>query len=109
MESISEKIGENIRKMRMSKDISQLAVAYSMNISQAAYSKIERGETEVKAKHLYELAAVLNVPIYDLLPPSSASSFEGNDYLLKPVVTWLKMRWYGFIAKRRLRKVSGNC
>lgn len=99
-------IGENIREIREGKKISQYAVAYSMDMSQAAYSKIERGETEVKASHLYKLAAIFGVSVYDLLPPSLASSFEGSDYLLKPLVTWLKKQLYGFIAKRRLRKVQ---
>ncbi|WP_299568524.1 helix-turn-helix transcriptional regulator [uncultured Pedobacter sp.] len=99
-------IGENIRGIRESKKISQYAVAYSMDMSQAAYSKIERGETEVKASHLYKLAAILNVSVYDLLPPSVASSFEGNDYLVKSLITWLKMKVYGFMAKRRLKKTE---
>lgn len=102
-------IGENIRAIRESKKISQYAVAYSMDMSQAAYSKIERGETEVKASHLYKLAAILNVSVYDLLPPSIASSFDGDDYLLKPIAQWFKRLLYGFVAKRRLRHfVSTN-
>ncbi|SOD19885.1 helix-turn-helix domain-containing protein [Pedobacter xixiisoli] len=97
-------IGENIRIIRESKRISQYAVAYSMDISQAAYSKIERGETEVKASHLYKLAAILGVSIYDLLPPSLASSFDGEDYLLKPIVQWLKKYYYASVEKRRFKK-----
>lgn len=101
-------IGENIREIRESKKISQYAVAYSMDMSQAAYSKIERGETEVKASHLYKLAAILNVSVYELLPPSVASSFDGNDYLLKPVVQRIKRMLYGAVVKRRLKHFSST-
>lgn len=99
-------IGENIRAIRESKKISQYAVAYSMDMSQAAYSKIERGETEVKAIHLYKVAAILDVSVYDLLPPSLASSFDGNDYLLKPMVQWFKRIFYAFVVKRKLKRLS---
>ncbi|RQO65992.1 XRE family transcriptional regulator [Pedobacter sp. KBW06] len=79
-----KRIGETIRDIRESKKISQYAVAYSMGISQAAYSKIERGKTEAKASHLYLIADILNVSIYELLPPSSTNNgIDGRDYLLK--------------------------
>lgn len=100
-----KRIGELIRETREAKKISQYAVAYSMGISQAAYSKIERGETEAKASHLYLIAGILNVSIYDLLPPSlTNSAISGRDYLLKPIVIKLKQYWYGNIARRRMRK-----
>lgn len=95
-------VGENIRRVRERKQISQNAVAFFMDMSQQAYSRIERGETEVKASHLYKLAGILDVSVYDLLPPSLASSFDGGDYLLKPLVVWFKMQFYAFTAKRRM-------
>lgn len=102
-------IGEKIRDLREAKKISQYAVAYSMGISQAAYSKIERGETEAKASHLYLIAGILKVSIYDLLPPSlSNSAFDGQDYLLKPLVIKLKGYWYGRIAKQRMKKFKST-
>lgn len=100
-----KRVGETIRDIRESKKISQYAVAYSMGISQAAYSKIERGETEAKASHLYLIAGILKVSVYDLLPPSLANSaIDGQEYLLKPLVVRLKQYWYGIIARRRMRK-----
>lgn len=102
---VMKKIGETIRNIRESKKISQYAVAYGMDITQAAYSKIERGETEAKASHLYLIAGILEVSVYDLLPPSLGNSaIDGNDYLLKPIVIRLKQYWYTMIAKRRLKK-----
>lgn len=104
-----KKIGETIRSIRESKRISQYAVAYAMDISQAAYSKIERGETEAKASHLYLIAGVLEVSVYDLLPPSLGNSaIDGNDYLLKPIIIKLKQYWYAMVAKRKLRKYKAE-
>ncbi|MCX2584648.1 helix-turn-helix domain-containing protein [Pedobacter sp. MR22-3] len=104
-----KQIGENIRNIREAKKISQYAVAYTIGISQAAYSKIERGETEMKASHLYMIAKVLDTSIYDLLPPSLASSMFGtHEYLLAPIVSKVKGLWYWYKAKMRYRKVKNE-
>lgn len=104
-----KKIGEVIRDIRESKKISQYAVAYTIGMSQAAYSKIERGETEIKAKHLYLIAGVLGTSVYDLLPASLASSsFDGQDYLLKPVIVKIKSVFFSIIAKKRLSKMDAE-
>lgn len=96
-------IGEKIREKRETKKISQYAVAYAIGMSQAAYSKIERGETEVKVSHLYSIAAFLGTSVYELLPEAMASgSFEG-EYLLKPVVVKVKSWWYSWRVSRRIK------
>jgi transcriptional regulator with XRE-family HTH domain len=100
-----KEIGENIRKLRESKKISQYAVAYTIGISQAAYSKIERGETEIKATHLYMIAGVFKISVYDLLPPSLSSGlFDRKDYLLKPVFDKVRQIWFTFLAQKRLKR-----
>ncbi|WP_028297774.1 helix-turn-helix domain-containing protein [Olivibacter sitiensis] len=90
---MTDELGEIIRRKREDLRISQQAVAYALDISQAAYSKIERGETEVKVKHLYRIAAYLNLSVYELLPPSMASEVMG-DYLLAPLVHRVREWWY---------------
>ncbi|SFB93852.1 Helix-turn-helix [Parapedobacter composti] len=67
----SAHLGEYIRAKREELEISQQAVAFALGMSQPAYSKIERGETEVKASQLYKIAAYLSLSIYDLLPEAS--------------------------------------
>lgn len=67
------KIGDYIREKRESLKISQEAVAYSLDISQAAYSKIERNETKVKVEQLYQIADYLGISVYEILPPTLAS------------------------------------
>ncbi len=87
-------LGEFIRAKRESLNISQQAVAYALDMSQPAYSKIERGETEVKASHLYKIAAYLGISIYELLPEAMASDVMG-DYLLAPLVHRIRQWCYG--------------
>lgn len=64
------KICEAIRTHRQRKGISQYAMSYYLNISQPAYSKMELGETEIKIDRLYEIADVLEISIFELLPES---------------------------------------
>jgi len=42
-------------------------------MSQPAYSKIERGKTEVKALQLYKIATCMGITVYELLPEVMAS------------------------------------
>jgi transcriptional regulator with XRE-family HTH domain len=61
-------IEKNIRIQRLIKGYSQDYMAYNLNISQNAYSKIERGQTEITLKRLYEIVKILDVPLYEILP-----------------------------------------
>ncbi|WP_293927103.1 helix-turn-helix domain-containing protein [Sphingobacterium sp. UBA6320] len=73
------KIGTFIRQKRENLKISQEAVAYHLEMSQAAYSKIERNETKVKVDQVYKIAEYFGISIYELLPPSLASDFTGEN------------------------------
>ncbi|MGD1842911.1 MAG: helix-turn-helix domain-containing protein [Thermonemataceae bacterium] len=55
-------LGEKIRAIREMKGYSQTYLATHMNISQTAYSKIERGETQVTPEKLQTIADILEVP-----------------------------------------------
>lgn len=50
------------------KGYSQEYVANELGISQNAYSKLESGKTEISVKRVYEIALVLGISIYELLP-----------------------------------------
>lgn len=94
-------LGHYIREKREALGIAQNAVAYALNISQPAYSKIERGETEVKASQLYKIAAYMGLSVYELLPEALASDVMG-DYLLAPVVHRFRQWWFGRAVKKTL-------
>jgi len=59
---------EKIRSHRLTKGYSQEYMANELEISQNAYSKLERGETELTVKRAYEIAFILGISIYELFP-----------------------------------------
>ncbi|MES3016639.1 MAG: helix-turn-helix transcriptional regulator [Bacteroidota bacterium] len=76
MEELVEEleIWEKVRIHRQRKGYSQQAMAFELNISQGAYSKMERGETEIGAKRLCEIADILEINVMELLPKSKYGS-----------------------------------
>jgi transcriptional regulator with XRE-family HTH domain len=56
-----DNIGFKIRKVRELKGFTQDFVARKLNISQRAYSKIERGETKVDNKRIADISGILEV------------------------------------------------
>jgi len=62
-------IGENIRKIRVSKSYSQDYMAEKLNITQQAYSRIEANAEETHLSRLVQIAEVLEVALFQLLEP----------------------------------------
>lgn len=60
-----------IRKFRQLQDFSQEFMAMKMGITMSAYSKIERGKTELTLFRLSQIASVLEVDIIDFLREST--------------------------------------
>jgi len=58
---VKEIIGNRIRKLRQSKDYSQQNMAYELNITSSAYSKIERGVTDTSVDRLAAIGKILGV------------------------------------------------
>ena len=58
---------ENIRKRRKDKGLSHENMAFELGISQAAYTKIEKGETRLTVDRLQKIAETLKVTLGDLL------------------------------------------
>jgi transcriptional regulator with XRE-family HTH domain len=61
------KPGQKIRMLRRLKGYSQEQVAGALGITQGAYGKIERGESEITLTRLDEIARVLQVTPVDIL------------------------------------------
>jgi transcriptional regulator with XRE-family HTH domain len=61
------KIGAKIQKMRQFKGIKQESVANMLGLSQAAYSKIERSETEMDSDKLKQIANALGCDPTEIL------------------------------------------
>ncbi|WP_240452893.1 MULTISPECIES: helix-turn-helix domain-containing protein [Sphingobacterium] len=88
-------LGDYIRRKREELKISQEAVAYELNMSQAAYSKIERNETKLKVEQVYTIASYFGLSVYELLPPSLASDITNENIF---GLTWQ----YGKLVFRKI-------
>ena len=58
-------------------------MAEKLSMSISGYSKIERGETKVNLQRLQQIAEVLNINIFDLIPQREGHVClinEGNNY-----------------------------
>jgi transcriptional regulator with XRE-family HTH domain len=60
-------IAATIRKKREAKNYTQEYLAYKLNISQNAYSKIELGYTKITVERLFQIADVLEINAAELL------------------------------------------
>ena len=60
-------IAANIRKKREKRNYTQEYLAYKLNISQNAYSKIELGYTKITLERLFQIADILEIDAVALL------------------------------------------
>jgi len=65
-------IGQQIRRLREGKELSQEEFAGLADIDRAYYGGIERGERNVAAMNLFKIADALGVEVGKLFPPLSA-------------------------------------
>ncbi|MEM5565764.1 helix-turn-helix transcriptional regulator [Psychroserpens sp. AS72] len=62
-----EKVIENIKRIRKEKGYSHEYIALELDISQVAYSKLEKKETKLSVERLYRIAELFEVNVYELL------------------------------------------
>lgn len=60
-------IAANIRRTREQLNYTQEYLAAKLNISQNAYSKIELGYTKITVERLFQIAAILEVDVHELI------------------------------------------
>ena len=60
-------LNKRIRSIRKQKGFSQSVMAKKLEISQMAYSKIERGKTKLNLEYIHQLAEILEVNIWDII------------------------------------------
>ncbi|MEO7216504.1 helix-turn-helix transcriptional regulator [Mucilaginibacter sp.] len=58
-----------IRSRRLQLNYTQEYIAYKLNMSQNAYSKLELGYTAVTIGRFVEICSALEVDVYDMLKP----------------------------------------
>ena len=69
-------IGDNIRKLRTSRKLSQEYLAEQLGISRQAVSRWETGQTEPTARNLVELAGIFEISVSELVEPEELSQPE---------------------------------
>jgi transcriptional regulator with XRE-family HTH domain len=64
---MASNIQENIRNIRVLKNIPQGEMADRLGISLSSYGKLERGATQMKMHHLEELSEIFGMPSFDIV------------------------------------------
>lgn len=62
-----ETIGNKIKKIRLSKNISQLQLASKLGVSGTYISRIERGAVKINLRRLSQIAKILDVSVNNLM------------------------------------------
>lgn len=75
-----EVIIEKIKEYRKKKGFSHENMAEELHISQAAYSKIEKNETKLTVDRLYQIAEILEAPVYELLDASPNNIYNQQNF-----------------------------
>lgn len=71
-----EEVIKKIKEVRKQKGYSHEYIAHALDISQVAYSKLEKNETKLTVERLYNLAEILEVHVGDLLDIKSTNQFN---------------------------------
>lgn len=75
-----EIIIEKIKEYRKKKGFSHENMADELHISQAAYSKIEKNETKLTVDRLYQIAEILEAPVYELLDTTPNNIYNQQNF-----------------------------
>ena len=100
---MKEEIGLRIRKLRTDKEFNQASMAEELGLTAGAYAKIERGETDLTVTRLFQIAEVLEVPVYDILEEKGAGKKFKNESLLELQV--FKLLAEMEVLKKELKKI----
>lgn len=68
MKNRLQTLGQNIKNIRKSKQISQIDLAVAVGIDRAYLSEIENGRRNLSINILYAIADALEVNLSDILP-----------------------------------------
>lgn len=71
--------GQNIRKIRRSKDLTQEYMAFEMGISQKAYSDIENSKVKINLEILTKISEILEIKPSDICSISHKCGMD-DDY-----------------------------
>lgn len=75
---LNKQVSTRIQQIREDKRIKLATVANAISLSSSAYSRIEKGETQITIENLYKIAEVLEVPVQQLLSLKDSQYFSGS-------------------------------
>jgi transcriptional regulator with XRE-family HTH domain len=67
MEDYSKKLGENLKRIRTRKGVTQIEIAKKLAVNRSFVSNIENGKTNPTLSTITNLANALGVPVNELL------------------------------------------
>ncbi|HCN51404.1 MAG TPA: XRE family transcriptional regulator [Chryseobacterium sp.] len=82
--------GQNIRKIRRSKDLTQEYMAFEMGISQKAYSDIENSKVKINLEILTKISAILDIKPSDICSISHQCSTDGYEDKYQGLLEYMK-------------------
>jgi len=71
-----EQVLENIKRIRKQKGYSHENMAHELDISQVAYSKLEKSDTKLSVERLYKIADILETKVGDILEVNPDTAFH---------------------------------
>jgi transcriptional regulator with XRE-family HTH domain len=66
MESEAKRLGKNLKRIRIEKGVSQVAIAQSLSVSRGFISNIENGKTNPTLSTITNIAKALDVGIEEM-------------------------------------------
>ncbi len=75
---LNKQVSAKIQNIREEKKIKLAAVAQAIALSPSAYSRIEKGETQITIENLFKIAEALEVPVQQLLSLKDSQYFSGS-------------------------------
>ncbi len=75
---LNKQVSARIQHFREEKRITLAAVAKAISLSPSAYSRIEKGETQITVENLFKIADILEVPVQQLLSLKDSQYFSGS-------------------------------
>jgi transcriptional regulator with XRE-family HTH domain len=92
---VKKEVGERIRRIRTTLNKTRDDVADQLNISNSAYAKIERGETDVQVSRLDALAKLFKVDVIDFFRDKKSLQMEEES-----------SRQYGLATKEDIEQLT---
>ena len=74
-----EYVLENIKRIRKQKGFSHENMAHELDISQVAYSKLEKSDTKLSVERLYKIAEILETKVGDILEVNPSNVYHQNN------------------------------